>query len=284
MRSFFVFVALVGVTLLSVFVLSAANPAFFNRYKRKVDVKSFLDKFHNEDLDEALERAGFRVKSYFFNSLRYGFLAVLTVFAFAQYYFVKDAKDFLVSFFVGLAWFVFTHPGQSMPFGFLLKKIAHSRAEAKNGQLLSFIQLYRSDRSRHGKQTQFWNFCYQVAPNFPLLEKDLIGLASRATEEGIESALAWFQGLFPKDHPFAGEILSMVLSAEKAKNREAVKNALERQGELLAKISSSRYATRWKTLGDFLTAVNTLPAIAIIITMIILILKYITIINKNLLY
>ena len=284
MRSFFVFVALVGVTLLSVFVLSAANPAFFNRYKRKVDVKSFLDKLHDEVLDEALERAGFRVRSYFFNSLRYGFLAVLTVFAFAQYYFVKDAKDFIVSLFVGVGWFVFTHPGQSMPFGFLLKRMAYSRAEAKNGQLLSFIQLYKSDRSRPGKRTQFWNFCYQAASNFPLLEKDLIRLASKATEEGIESALDWFQGLFPKDHPFAGEILSMVLSAEKAQNREAVKNALERQGELLAKISSSRYTIRWKTLGDFLTAVNTLPAIVIIMTMVILILKYITIISKNLLY
>lgn len=285
MRTIFILITMIGIASLVAFILIGANPLAVNRYKNKIKIGSLTSKLQNENLDHLLNSCGLPIDSRFYNSIRYGVILLYVLFTVIQT-FLRPVDFGIVRYLLLIAlsvvWIVVSNAKAGFPAFLLLTKIQKIRADKKNGQLLAFIHLYRNDRSKDGRRTQFSYFCRQVAPSLPLLERELMELASRTTEDGIESAMRWFERMFPEDHDFAKEIFSMILSTEKATNLDAVRSALLMQGELLARVSSNRYSEKWKNIGDISTAMNTVPAIIILMTMIILIFKYISIINKNL--
>lgn len=284
MRATFILMAVLGVTYLALLFFFSADPALVNRYRNRLSKERLLGKFRNTHLDDLLTDLGWSINSQFYNYMRFGAAGLYILVSVLSNLAAGAKISFISTVLVPVLWLVLTHPGPGMPVTWALQRMIGSRASKRNSELLTFIQTYRIDRSRLGRKTQFWNFCFEMAPSLPMLEKDLMRLGTRVTEDGLENALRWFTSLFPDDHPFAGELMSIVLSAERAQNRESVARALEKQGELLAKVSSSRYAETWKSVGELSSALNALPSIVTLITMIMLIFNYVGIISRNIFY
>lgn len=283
LREIFALVAVVGIVILASLIAVSANPAAVSKYRIGLKVNRVMERFRNDQVDALLHDAGLPIKSQLLNYIRFGSVAALALFSLVARYLGLDF-NIMSTLLTCLIFLAISSPKNFMPLGFILNNAASSRANRRSIQLLAFMQLYRNYRSMPGKRVQFWSFCMQVAPYLPLLERDLKGLASRLTEDGLEPALKWFEDQFPEEHPFSSELLSIILSAERAQNQEAVSKSLSRQSELLAQISSARYVEKWKVIGDVTSSLSNIPPIIALITLILLAFKYISIVNKNLFF
>jgi hypothetical protein len=164
-----------------------------------------------------------------------------------------------------LGWFVYTR----------LKK---RRDRRKDRELIALVRLY--EQNKRSQDLKLDVFLKHVASNFQLLRRELITLSERITDDGVESAMHWFSRLFP-DHPFAGQICTIILATELLPPTDAVEY-LEQESHTIAQISGGLYMERWNTLSTVATMVNALPSFMMFFLVIALVLYHISTVKNAL--
>jgi hypothetical protein len=108
----------------------------------------------------------------------------------------------------------------------------------------------------------------------PALRHDLLLLSQRVTVSGLEAAFHWLE----KRHPAHHEVFTIVQTTERLGQAEAIR-FLQENGRMLTKLSSDRYERRWKTVGQWLNLLNTLPSMATFVMMLVLVLQYVALLK-----
>ena len=276
MRYIFLLLAAGGLAWMAT-LMATADAKIRKRLYRRLDAKRLADQLHNDSLQKALSDAGFSISAKRINLFR--LLIILTILATELgSSFITGERSVWPLFMVFLIWFTTTPRPMTLGW-FVYTKLKQRRERQKNRELIALIRLY--EQNKRGQNLKLDVFLKRVANHFEFLGKEVIALSERVTDDGLEKAIQWFTSRFP-DHPFAGQIGTILLATEQLPSEEAV-SYLEQESHTIAQISSDLYAERWNTLSTLALIVNATPSFAMFFLVIALVLYHITSI-QNLLF
>lgn len=276
MRYIFLLLAAGGLAWMAT-LMATADAKIRKRLYRRLDAKHLADQLHNDSLQKALSDAGFSISAKRFNLFRLLIILTILVTELGSS-FITGERSVWPLFMVFLIWFTTTPRPMTLGW-FVYTKLKQRRERQKNRELIALIRLY--EQNKRGQHLKLDVFLKRVANHFEFLGKELIALSERVTDDGLEDAIRWFTSLFP-DHPFAGQIGTILLATEQLPSEEAVPY-LEQESHTIARISSDLYAERWNTLSTLALIVNATPSFAMFFLVIALVLYHITSI-QNLLF
>lgn len=276
MRYIFLLLAAGGLAWMAT-LMATADAKIRKRLYRRLDAKRLADQLHNDSLQKALSDAGFSISAKRFNLFRLLIILTILVTELGSS-FITGERSVWPLFMVFLIWFTTTPRPMTLGW-FVYTKLKQRRERQKNRELIALIRLY--EQNKRGQNLKLDVFLKRVANHFEFLGKELIALSERVTDDGLEDAIRWFTSLFP-DHPFAGQIGTILLATEQLPSEEAVPY-LEQESHTIARISSDLYAERWNTLSTLALIVNATPSFAMFFLVIALVLYHITSI-QNLLF
>lgn len=284
MYFFFVLIAIIGISYLSVSIMISQNPTRYkNKFRQQLSPERLTRPFQSKKMQSVLDKAGFNISSKKVNLFRF-FVTIGILFV---SYGSAIFKGNELTFWPVLYCVIFLFCTSSLPFtpsGWILRKLHQRILIQKDGELIAFIKLYENNRAKQSGYVQFDAFCQQIAPHFKLLGDDLRSLSERVVEDGLEEGLDWFVSRFPKNHPFIYDIRSILITAESIGDYEGVMKHLKSHSSMIAKISSDQYERRWKFIGDIATIFTSLPSVLIFVMVVTLVLMYVQIIRSNLDY
>lgn len=276
MRYIFLLLAAGGLAWMAT-LMATADAKIRKRLYRRLDEKRLANQLHNDSLQKALSDAGFSISAKRFNLFRLLIILTILVTELGSS-FITGERSVWPLFMVFLIWFTTTPRPMTLGW-FVYTKLKQRRERQKNRELIALIRLY--EQNKRGQNLKLDVFLKRVANHFEFLGKELIALSERVTDDGLEDAIRWFTSLFP-DHPFAGQIGTILLATEQLPSEEAVPY-LEQESHTIARISSDLYAERWNTLSTLALIVNATPSFAMFFLVIALVLYHITSI-QNLLF
>jgi len=275
-RNAFVLLSFVGLAYLAVLV-ATAQPAVRKMFRRQLNPRRLTDRLQSEAFQEILRQAGINVTAKRMNLFR---LYLSSVILFVGYFpaFIRNEKPSMVPLLlVFLIWFL-TSPHRFTLGGLIYSWLSRRQQIRKNGELISLLKLYENNKRL--QDLKFEHFLKRVAPHFRLLKKDLIILSERVTDDGLHDALNWFVNQFPPNHPFVGQIRTIILATEGKEGEEAVRY-LDQESHTIARISNDMYLSRWNTISAFATVVNAIPSFAMFFLIILLVLYHITLVREQ---
>jgi len=231
--------------------------------------------FQQERLHRLLVDAGLHWKASHVQAIRFGAAAIFLLYAYGAALWRQEDLS-LVPVTVVAAWLLGTSPVRFSPLGLLVHVRRTVAAARRDGEWMVFLRLYENNRRNPHRSLQFSAFCEQVGPYLPMLRHDLLMLSQRVTVSGLEKAFEWLEERFPAHH----EVFAIIQTTERLGNAEAVR-FLHENSRVLTKLSSDRYERRWKAVGQWLNLLNTLPSMATFLTMLVLVLLYVTMIKSQ---
>lgn len=249
------------------------------RLHKKFHPELIAEKFQSEPLQKAFRDAGLNVSAQKFLLIRFfGFVGYEAVLALSSW--ISGSSFPIVPALIGVLLLLATSTVPVSPLGLALSWLKKRHDLRKDAELISFLILYEKSWKRRGYQ-QFSEFCRQRAAESKYLQPDLLILARRVDEEGIEKALDHFVSRFPPDHPFVKDIRSIIIAVEGMKDSDAAIKYLEDQSRIISGISSDVYSRKWKLIGDIGNIFNTLPAMILFLMAVLLIVQYTAITMEN---
>lgn len=261
---------------LSYFTMKSTN----RKDLRKQLIKRISEQLYSEKMQALIQDVGWAFSSQSYNLIRYLSIFSYICLSYVMQYFRNEPFNTNVILFSLLALFI-TSPVKFSPTTWLFRKIKERQLINKDSELISFLNLYQANRRNKHISIQFWAFCRQVAPHFKYIKKELYHLSERIHEEGIEEALDWFVRGYPDDHSYIREIQSIILAVESETNPENAIQFLESQAKVIAEMSRSQYQERWGIISVVSSIINVLPSVATLVMLVVLVIQYVFIINKN---
>lgn len=276
MRNAFVLSSFVGLAYLAVLV-ATAQPAVRKMFRRQFNPRRLADRLQSEAFQEILRQAGINITAKRLNLFRLYLSAGILLAGYGPAFFQNEQPTTIPLILVFLVWFL-TSPRPFTLGGFIYSRLTRRQQNRKNGELMSLLKLYENNKRL--QDLKFEHFLKRVAPHFRLLKNDLIILSERVTDDGLHDALNWFVNQFPPNHPFVGQIRTIILATEGKEGEEAVRY-LDQESHTIARISNDMYLSRWNTISAFATVVNAIPSFAMFFLIILLVLYHITLVREQ---
>lgn len=282
MELIFQLIAIAGLVYLSTLILSLQNPSKAKHYLRRfLDRELYFSKFESEKMQILLKDAGWNVRSRTINLSRFlgafGFLGI----TYGSTYLRHEPFQPGALLITIIVLVFFTSPSRFSISGWVLRRLHKRRIIKRDAELISFVRLYENNRRKKTGYVQFWAFCEQISPHFEHIDRQLLTLSKRVIEDDLERALTWFVEQYPNDHPFIGEIRTIILTTEDIKDHQRAVAYLDDQNKAIAKLSSEVYLKRWMFIGDMATYLNAAPAMLTILMIIVLTIMYLQLVKGN---
>lgn len=275
MRYIFLLLAAGGLAWMAT-LMATADAKIRKRLYRRLDAKRLADQLHNDSLQKALSDAGFSISAKRFNLFRLLIILTILVTELGSS-FITGERSVWPLFMVFLIWFTTTPRPMTLGW-FVYSKLKQRRERRKNRELIALIRLY--EQNKRSQNLKLDVFLKRVGNHFEFLRKEVIALSERVTDDGLENAVRWFTSQFP-DHPFAGQIGTILLATEQLPSEEAV-SYLEQESHTIARISSNLYAERWNTLSTLALIVNATPSYTMFFLVIALVLYHMSTVKNSL--
>jgi hypothetical protein len=235
--------------------------------------------FGDERLHQLLSDAGLGWKAAHVQAIRFGVAAVYPLYTYVTKVLLHEPFT-VAPVMVAMLWLLGTSPARISPLGLLVHARKKHVAAKRDSEWIAFLRLYENNHRNKQRSLQFSAFCEQIAPYLPHLRHDLLVLSQRVTVDGMEKAFEWLESRFPVHHPFIHEVFAIVQTTERLGSEEAVRFLYE-NSRVLTKLSSDQYERRWKTIGQWLNVLNTVPSMATFLMMVVLILLYVSMIKSQ---
>lgn len=231
--------------------------------------------FRSERWRSLLEDAGFHWKVSHVQAMRIGVSAVYLFYAYGASIVLHEPFT-IAPVILATGWWMATSPVRFSPLGLFIHVRKAYAAAKRGGEWIVFLRLYENNRRNKHRSLQFSAFCEQAAPYLPMLRHDLLILSQRVTVGGLEKAFEWLESRFPDHH----EVFAIIQTTERLGAEEAVR-FLSENNRVLTKLSSDQYERRWKTVGQWLNMLNTVPSMATFLMMVVLVMLYVTLIKSQ---
>jgi len=275
MRNLFFLLVLASLAYIAVLV-ATSQPRIRSMFRRQLNPNRLADRLQSEVLQEILRQSGVQISAKRFNLFRIVLILLVILVGYGTSFFQNEKPTMLPLLLAFVVWFA-TSPHRHTLGGLIFSRLQKRQYNKKNGELISFLKLYE-----HNKRLQnlnFEHFVKRISPHFSLIHKELVILSERVTDDGLQDALEWFVRQFPKDHPFVGQIRTIILATEGVDGEEVVKY-LDEESKTIARISNDLYLSRWNTISAFATLINALPSLAMFFLVILLVLYNISIVKN----
>lgn len=235
-----------------------------NKLRLRQQINRFLD---DPKVDEKFLRAGVHVKSRLFNIVRY----IGSTLYLSQFYLVSILRQESFAIYpivITLLFLVVTSPHDYMPFGSFIRFLTNRRNHKKDGEWISFLKLYESNRLRES-YIEFSLFCKQISPYFDLIQKELLILSEITLNKGLHAACDWLVSQYPKNHPFMDYIRTIIVSTDQV-DHENAQQFLQSQNETIASLCTDYYNKRWTAITGIASIFNVLPIVLILFSILII--------------
>lgn len=270
-----------GICYMATLIVASIRPRMVrSRFRRVLNPEVYLSPFESEKMKNLFEKAGIKQDPRYMNLFRFATSIAVLLVIYGGAYIRGDSSSILPL--LGVCLFILlTMPSHYSLLGWLLNKMHTNRTILRDGELISFIRLYENNRRKRNGYIQFWAFCETMAPNFEHIDHLLRLLSEKSTEMELEQALDWFVTQFPKDHPFAQDIRTIILTTEGIEDHEYAIHYLEEQNQAISRISSDLYLKRWKFIGETSTYIAAIPSLLSLIMIVVLAILYLSIIQNG---
>lgn len=276
MRNAFVLLSFVGLAYFAMLV-ATSQPTVRSMFRRQLNIKRLTDRLHSEAFQEILRKSGISLSAKRFNLFRIFLSAVVLVVGYGSVIFRNEPPTPIPLLLIFLIWYA-TSPHRYTLGGVIYSALQKRQITKKNGELISFLKLYENNKRLQNLSIE--HFLKRIAPHFRLLRKELIILSERVTDDGVQEALNWFVRQFPPDHPYVGQIRTIIMVTEGKEGEEVVKY-LDQESYTIARISNDLYLSRWNFISTLATVVNAIPSMAMFALIIALVLYNIRLVQNT---
>jgi hypothetical protein len=273
MRSVFILLTIAGLSYMAV-LIATTQPKIRSMFRRQLSPERLTERLQSDVMQEILRQSGIQMSAKQFNLFRIFFSLLVLVVGYVSMM-IQNDLNLTPLFIVFLIWFS-TTPQRYTLGSIIFAKLQQRQLNKKNGELMAFLKLY--ENNKRVQNLRFEHFVKRVSPHFRLLGKELIILSERATDDGLQHALDWFVKQFPGDHPFVGQIRTIILATEEKEGEEVVKY-LDQESNTIARISNDLYLSRWSTISTYATVINALPSLGMLALVVILCVYQATLVN-----
>ena len=147
----------------------------------------------------------------------------------------------------------------------------------RDGEIIAFCRLYELTKAKRNLQLSV--FSENVAHHFPHIRSDLLHFSQMLTTSGSE-AYSWLERRFPKS-PFIRNICVFLQTAESLSDPSQF---LKQNAVMLEKLSADHYKRRKDYLSPIFTAINNIPTMLVFLTVILMMIRYMNLIQTSILY
>jgi hypothetical protein len=273
------FIAFGGLVWLATVILMIRAPSIQNQFRRHLNRHSLLDRFKSDRMQNLLKNAGMEIDARKINFIRYMF-ALICIAADCLMRYFNDRPFTWRTIVIFLVFLLFTSSMRFSIITFVSKILHRQRNIQQDSELISFFRLYENSRSKENT-VQFHAFCRRVANHFIHINDQVLELSERAVDENIDHALEWWCKQYSSDHPFIGEIRTIILTTEDMEDQEMAISYLKSQSSSIAKTTSDHYQRRWIVIGDIARVVNAAPSVLTFLMVFAMTILYLMIIRSQ---